>query len=122
MIVHDGDRLKKRTKPEVIWFFSTPGHGQMEWADKCLKIYNTMIKVTNYYLRLTGDKIIVYNNLHTNEMYLDLFQMFTDNHLQLKEKYVFYNFFPEKLCVISVYILRNGVTDINHILTIAVNC
>jgi hypothetical protein len=60
------ERLRKRTKREVACLFNTPSHGQMEWAHKYLKTCNTMTKVTNYYLGLTGEKNIVYYNLHTN--------------------------------------------------------
>jgi hypothetical protein len=63
--------------------------------------YDMMTEVVNYYLILTGDKIIVYNNLHTNEKYSDRLQIFTDNHLELKVKYGYYNFLFEKLWVIS---------------------
>jgi hypothetical protein len=73
----------------------------MEWVDKHLNSYDTMIKDTNYYLGLSGDKNIVYYNLHTNEKYSDLIQMCTDNHMELKVKYGRYNFLPEKLIVIS---------------------
>jgi hypothetical protein len=73
----------------------------MALADKYLKSYDTMTKVGNYYLGLTCDKNIVYDNLHTNENYSNLLQMFTDNHLELKIKYGYYNFLPEKLCMIS---------------------
>jgi hypothetical protein len=55
----------------------------MEWADKYIDSYDTMTKAANYYLNLSGDKNIVYDNLHTNE------------------KNSYYNFLPEKLCVIS---------------------
>jgi hypothetical protein len=37
-----------------------------------------MTKVANYYLGLTGDKNIVYDNLHTKEKYSDVLQMFRD--------------------------------------------
>jgi hypothetical protein len=73
----------------------------MEWIDKFLNIYNTMTKDANYYLGLACDKNIVYDNLHTNEKYSDLLQKLTDNHLELKVKYGYYNFLPEKLCVTS---------------------
>jgi hypothetical protein len=101
IIVYERDRLKKRTKLEVTWLFYAQGQGQMEWAEKYLKSYDTMTKAANYYLGLTGDKNIIYDNLHTNEKYWDLLQMFTDNHLELKVKYGYYNFLPEKQCVIS---------------------
>jgi hypothetical protein len=73
----------------------------MEFADKYLSLYDTMTKVANYYLELTKDKNIICDNLHANEKYSDLLQMFTDNHLELKVKYGFYNFLREKMCVIS---------------------
>jgi hypothetical protein len=68
--MHERKRIKKRVKPEVV----------------------------NYYLGVTGDKNIIYDNLHTNEKYSDLLQMFTDNLMEFMVKYVYYNFFPEK-CV-----------------------
>jgi hypothetical protein len=70
-------------------------------GNRYLYSYNTMHKVCNYYLGFTGDKKIVYDNLYTNEKYSNLLQMFTDNHLELKVKYGFYNFLPENLIVIS---------------------
>jgi hypothetical protein len=73
----------------------------MEWADKYVNLYDTMTKVTNYYLGLTKDKNIVYDNLHTSQKYSDLLQMFTDNYLELKVKCGYYYFLDEKLCVIS---------------------
>jgi hypothetical protein len=97
-IVYELDRLKKRPLPEVVWLFGGEGNGQIELADKYLNSYDMMTKVANYYLCLSGDKNIMYNHLHTNEKYSDLLQMFTDNHLELKVKYTYYN---EKLCVIS---------------------
>jgi hypothetical protein len=63
--------------------------------------YDMMTKVANYYLGLTRDKNIIYDNFHTNEKYSDILQIFTDNHVQLKVKYNFYNFLLEKLCAIS---------------------
>jgi hypothetical protein len=59
----------------------------MEWADKYFNSYDTMTRVENYYLGLTGDKNIIYDDLHTNEEYLHLLQKFTDNHLKVKVKY-----------------------------------
>jgi hypothetical protein len=59
-----------------------------------------MHKVGNYYLGFSGDKNIVYNPLLTNEKYSDLIQMFTDNRMELKVKYCYYNFLPEKLIII----------------------
>jgi hypothetical protein len=49
--------------------------------------------------------------------------MFTDNHMELKVKYGYYNFLPEKLIVIcrDKIILMNGVENVNHVLTTAVN-
>jgi hypothetical protein len=43
----------------------------------------------------------VYHPLLPNEKYSNLLQMFTDNHLDLKAKYGYYNFLPEKLIIIS---------------------
>jgi hypothetical protein len=77
------------------------GHGQIEWADKYLNSYNTILKVPNYYLGLTGDKNIVCDNLPINKRYSHLLQKFIDSHLELKVKYGYYNFLPEKLIVIS---------------------
>jgi hypothetical protein len=93
--------LKKRTKSEVTWLFTAPGHGQMEWVDKYLNSYNTITKIANYCLGFTGDKNIVYDNFHTNEKYSDLLQMFTDNDLKLMVKYRYCNFFPEELIGLS---------------------
>jgi hypothetical protein len=100
-IAYEWDRLKKRIKLEVTWIFPVLGHGQMKWADKYLNTYYTMTKVANYYLGVTGDKKLICNNLHMNEKYSDLLQMFTDNLLELEVKYRFYNFMSEKLYVIS---------------------
>jgi hypothetical protein len=83
-IVYKRDKLKKRTKLENTLLFRTPGQGQMEWVDKYLNSYNTMHKVGNY----------------PKEKYSHLLQMFTDNHLELKVKYRYYNFLPEKLYII----------------------
>jgi hypothetical protein len=60
-----------------------------------------MTKVANYYLGLTGDKNIGYDHLHEKEKYSDLVHIFTDNYLELKVKYWYYNFLPENLYVIS---------------------
>jgi hypothetical protein len=60
-----------------------------------------MHKVGNDYLGLTGDKNVGYNPLLTNEKYSDLIQMCTDNHMELKVKYGYYKFLPEKLIIIS---------------------
>jgi hypothetical protein len=98
--VYEWDRLKKRIKLEISWLFGAPGHGQMEWADNYLNTYYTMTKVINYYVGLSGNKNLIYINLHTNEKYSDLLQIFTDNVLELKVMYGFYNFMPEKLCAI----------------------
>jgi hypothetical protein len=43
---------------------------------------------------------ILYTTLFKKEKYSDLLQMFADNHMELKVKYGFYNFLPEKLIVI----------------------
>jgi hypothetical protein len=56
-----------------------------------------MRKLGNFYLGLTGDKNVVYDPLLPNEKYSDLIQMLTDNLMDLKVKYGYYNFFPEKL-------------------------
>jgi hypothetical protein len=73
----------------------------MEWGNKYLNSYDTVTKVENYYFGLTGDKNIVYDNLHTNEKYSNILQMFRNNHLELRVKYAYFNFFHEKLCEIS---------------------
>jgi hypothetical protein len=86
-IVYEQDRLKKRAQREVTWLFGAADNGQMEWTDRCLKSYETMIKVANYYFGLTGDKNIIYDNLHINEKYSDLLHIFPKNHLKLKVKY-----------------------------------
>jgi hypothetical protein len=75
--------------------------GEIEWVDKYIDLYDTMHKLGNYYLDLTGDKNIVYDSLHPKEKYSYLIQMFTDNHMEIKVKYGYYNFLPENLCVIS---------------------
>jgi hypothetical protein len=69
-------------------------------VDNYIDSYDETHKVGNYYLGLTGDKNIVYNPLLTNEKYSDLIQMFTDNHMELKVKYGYYNFLPEMLIII----------------------
>jgi hypothetical protein len=79
----------------------------MGLADKYLNSYDTMRKVASYYLGLTGDKNIVYDNLQTNEKYSNLLQMFTDINLELKVKYWYYNFLPKKLCAISLVYPRD---------------
>jgi hypothetical protein len=79
-IVYEQDRFKKRTKPEVTWFFGAPGHGQIEWADRYLNSCEIITKVANYYLSFIGDKNIIYDKFHTNEKYFHLLQMFIDNH------------------------------------------
>jgi hypothetical protein len=74
--------------------------GEMEWADKYLGSYNTFYKVGNYYLgAIDNNKNLVYYHLQ-KEKYSDLFQMFTDNHMEVKVKYGYYNFLPEKLVII----------------------
>jgi hypothetical protein len=60
-----------------------------------------MTKVAIYLQGFTGDKNIEYVNLHINEKYLDLLQMFTDNNLEFKVKYEYYNFLPKTQGVIS---------------------
>jgi hypothetical protein len=87
--------------PEVIWIFGPSGLGEIEWVDKYLNSDNTMYKVCNYYLGLTGDMNIVYYPLCPKQKYSDLLQKFTDNNLELKDKYGYYNFLPEMVCVIS---------------------
>jgi hypothetical protein len=74
--------------------------GEIECAEKYLGSYDTLEKVGNYYLGpIQYNKNLVY---HLNkEKYLDLLQMFTDNHMELKIKYGYYNFLPEKLVIIS---------------------
>jgi hypothetical protein len=99
-IVYERGRLKKRPVPEVTWIFGPSNVGEIEWVDKYLNSYDTMDKVGNYYLGLTGDKNIVYDPLLPNEKYSDLLQMFTDNHMELKVKYGYYNYLPEKLIII----------------------
>jgi hypothetical protein len=45
------------------------------------------------------NKNLVYDPLE-KEKYSDLLQMFTDNHMELKVKYGYFNFLPEKLIII----------------------
>jgi hypothetical protein len=99
-IVYERDRLKKRPLPEVTWIYGPTGMGEIEWADKYLGLYDTFYKVGNYYLDPTDyNKNLVYEGLE-NEKYSDLLQIFTDNHMELKVKYGYYNFLPEKLIII----------------------
>jgi hypothetical protein len=86
---------------EVIWIYSPLNKGEIQWVDNYIDSYDEMHNVGNYYLDLTGDKNIVYNPLLANEKFSDLIQMFTNNHMELKVKYVYYNFLPEMLIVIS---------------------
>jgi hypothetical protein len=51
-IVYEQDRLKKRTHLEVTWLFGGKDHGQIEWVDKYLNLYDTIHKVGNYNLGL----------------------------------------------------------------------
>jgi hypothetical protein len=92
--------------PEVIWIYAPLNKGEIQWVDSYIDFYDEMHKVGNYYLGLTGDKNIVYNPLLTNEKYSDLNQMFTDNHMELKVNYGYYNFLPEKLIIICHMHLR----------------
>jgi hypothetical protein len=59
-----------------------------------------MHKVGNYYLSLTGDNNIVFDRLLTKDKYSDLLQTFTNNNLELKVKYGYCNFLPEKVIII----------------------
>jgi hypothetical protein len=99
-IVYERDRLKKRPVLEVTWLFGPSNAGKIERVDKYIDSYDTMNKFGNYYMGLTGDKNIIYNPLLTNEKYSDLIQIFTDNYMELKVKYGYYNFLPEKLIII----------------------
>jgi hypothetical protein len=99
-IVYERNRLKKRPLQEVTWIYGPYGMGEMELADKYLRSYDTFYKVGNYYLGLKKyNKNLVYYPLE-NEKYSDLLQMFTDNHMELKIKYGYYNLLPEKLVII----------------------
>jgi hypothetical protein len=100
-IVYERDTLKKIPVPEVIWIYGPLNKGEIQWVDNYIDSYDEMHKVGNYCLGLSGDKNVVYNPLLTNEKHSDLIQMFTDNHMELKVKYSYYNFLPEKLIVIS---------------------
>jgi hypothetical protein len=99
-IVYERDRFKKRPVPEVTWIFGRSDAGEIEWVDNYIDSYDDMHKYGNYYLGLTADKNVVYDPLLPNEKYSDLIQMFTDNHMELKVKYGYYNFLPEKLIII----------------------
>jgi hypothetical protein len=73
---------------------------EIEWADKYFGSYDTFEKVGNYYLGPTEyNKNLVYDGLD-KEKYSDLLQMCTDNHMELKIKYKYYNLLPEKLVII----------------------
>jgi hypothetical protein len=48
------------------------GLGEIEVVDKYLNSYDSMHKLSNYYLDLTGDKNIVYNPLCPKEKYSDI--------------------------------------------------
>jgi hypothetical protein len=88
-IVYEQDRLKKRPLLEITWIYGP-----------YLGSYNTFDKVGNYYLGpIEYNKNLVYDGLD-KEKYSDLLQMFTDNHMELKIKYEYYNFLPEKLVII----------------------
>jgi hypothetical protein len=50
------------------------------------QFYDIMSKPGKYYLSVTNYKNIVYDNMYSYKKYLDLLQMFTNNHLQLKMK------------------------------------
>jgi hypothetical protein len=95
----------ERTVYEVTWIFGGTEEEQIELVDKYIDWYDKMRKIGNHFLGLTGDKNIAYC-LHPKEKYSDIFQMFTDNHLELKVKYGYYNLLPEKLCVIFLVHLR----------------
>jgi hypothetical protein len=62
-IVYERDRLKKKPVREVTWIFGSSNTGEIEWVDKYIDSYDTIHKLGNYYLGLTGDKNIVYNLL-----------------------------------------------------------
>jgi hypothetical protein len=98
-IVYERDRLKKRRLLEVTWIYGASVLGKIEWADEYLKSYDIFDKVGNYYLDLNENKNLVYDPLE-KEKCSDLLQMFTDNHMELKVKYGYYNFLPEKLIII----------------------
>jgi hypothetical protein len=99
-IVYKRDRLKKRPVPEVTWIYGPDGMGEIEWADEYLSSYDVFDKVGNYYLGPTEyNKNLIHNPLQ-NEKYSDLLQMCTDNHMELKVKYEYNNFLPEKLVII----------------------
>jgi hypothetical protein len=70
-ILYERDRLKKRAVPEVTWIFGPSNAGEIEWVDKYIDLYDMMYKFGNYY------------------------------HIELKVKYRYYNFLPEKLIIIS---------------------
>jgi hypothetical protein len=77
--------------------------GEIEWVDKNIDWFDVFNKVGNYYLGPTdigNNKNFVYYPLE-NEKHSDLLQMFTDNHMELKVKYGYYHFLPEKLIIIS---------------------
>jgi hypothetical protein len=89
--------------PEVTWIYGPYGMGEIEWADKYLGLYDTLEKVGNYYLNPTKyKKNLVYNCLD-KEKYSDILQMCTNNHMELKIKYRYYNLLPEKLVIICRY-------------------
>jgi hypothetical protein len=98
-IVCERDRLKKRPVREVTGIYRPYCIEEMEWADKYLGTYDTFDKDGNYYLGLKeyNNNLVYYLE---NEKYSDLLQMFTDNHMELKVKYGFYNFLPEMLVII----------------------
>jgi hypothetical protein len=99
-IVYERDRLKKRPLLEITWIYGPSGMGEIEWVEKNIDSYDNFYKVGNYYLGLTkNNKNLVYYPLE-KEKYSDLLQMFTDNHMEHKVKYGYYNFLPEKLMII----------------------
>jgi hypothetical protein len=99
-IVYERDRLKKRPVLEVTWIYGPYGMKEMEWADKYLCSYDVFDKVGNYYLGPTDNNKNLECNPLRNEKYSDVLQMCTDNHMELKIKYGYYNFLPEKLVII----------------------
>jgi hypothetical protein len=98
-IVYERDRLKKRPVLDITWIYGPSDLGEIELADEYLKSYHIFYKVGNYYQGLNENNSLVFDPLE-KEKYSDLLQMFTDNHVELKVKYGYYNFLPEKLIFI----------------------
>jgi hypothetical protein len=120
-IVYERDRLKKIPVREVTWIYGPYGMGEIEWADKYLGSYDTFRKVGNYYLGPTEyNKNLVYDSLD-KEKYSDVLQMCTDNHMELKIKYGYYNLLPEKLVIIYRDDPHEWSKNANHLLTTVVN-